>query len=146
MPLPRFTNAVDKLMSAFIMGTLKHGGACSCAVGNLCDGDRIWRDFYNHESGKRKIAKTGYSLMEIYEIEKSFEVRSCNLLDADKDIFIKKTFIMPFLNSLNDFDGFKGLCNVFDYMTSIEDWSEQEGRVNLIELCNGGEVFQDIYV
>lgn len=134
MALDRFYNATEKLVSAFIMGTIKHGKECSCAIGSLCGTDS-WTDFHmdrNFFKTKLLFKSVGYSSKEIYFIEQSFEERDNSILQWKLNTTIS---IDMRLNNDNDPDGFKGLCNVFDYMVSIEDWSSDEKQVNLIEMC-----------
>ena len=130
MALKRFYSAVDKLMNAFLIGKVTHGDMCSCAVGTLCGGDDSWHHlrFCGSKIGIDKTDKTGYSPVEIFEIEKYFECR-------DISAYQNGGWGEALLNNENDVDGFKGLCNVFDYLTSIEDWSDEEQQVNLVEMC-----------
>lgn len=134
MALQRFYSATDKLVNAFIMGKISHGRACECAVGNLCNGNSRWLYYTEKKSdffkdAKKAIDKTGYSPVEIHNIEKEFEARFYSFIeepDEDKNNGL--------YNSNNDPDGFKGLCNVFDYMVTIEDWSEEEKGANIFQL------------
>lgn len=140
MPQKRFFKATDKLINAFITGNLEHGLSCSCAVGSLCDNRKEWYYYkyaIDHRISTKNIAHTiaisGYSAEELWQIEKFFEGRSSstlnyrlkNSLKEDPGRFDYKT----------DPDGFKGLCEVFDYMVSIEDFSEEESKVDLIAMC-----------
>lgn len=132
MAQKRFHSAVEKLMNAFIMGKIKHGSCCNCAVGNLCDNDNGWIGTITSNSsfggsGVLTINRTGYSIREIAFIEMNFEGRPGTMdafpLDRDNK-----------LDAINDPDGFKGLCAVFDYLVSIEDFQEEEKGTDIFEL------------
>lgn len=129
MPQQRFYNAADKLMNAFLMDKLKHSDACACAVGTLCGGDEKWATFESITGWDHRIRYAdGYSRKETFIIEKIFEGRS--------ETLITEWMSNPAsLNMDNDTDGFIGLSRVFDYLVSIEDWSEEENKVNLIQMC-----------
>lgn len=142
MATQRFYSAVDKLMNAFIMGALKHDYSCSCAAGSLCNGNQNWADYHlsmlycntsvtNIARATALIHNTGYNPREIYRIEAEFEGRDISLIENGTAAQKDKSSI----NDYNDKDGFKGLCKVFDYLTSIEDWSEEESKINLVEMC-----------
>jgi hypothetical protein len=133
----RFYDATDKLIGAFIMGTIFHDGCRVCAVGTLCDGSSLWTRYHDYslddkiakDIAEQKIRQTGYSPIEIYLIEQCFEERNMTLLEAmNRDTELN-------LDDRNDPDGFKGLCNVFDYLHSIESWTEEESQINLVEMC-----------
>lgn len=151
MAKERFYEATDKLINAFIKGKIKHTSCCSCAVGTLCDNKGDWsftetmcteNGVYNKEVKLKSIifikTNTKYSVKEIFEIERNFEGRAKPLIGRiGRELEIKES-CNPYLRTLNketDPDGFKGLCNVFDYLISLEDWSEDENKVNLIEMC-----------
>lgn len=145
----RYQKATDKLVNAFILEKIHHGNSCSCAVGNLCEGSYQWVHYagafltiYNNslldsshfiEESKKRAAKcfiekaTGYSPVEIFRVEALFEGRRTSILEKERSF--------ASLNYNNDPDGFKGLCKVFDYLHTLEDWTEEEEKVNLIELC-----------
>lgn len=134
MATQRFYNATDKLVNAFIMGTIIHGSGCSCAVGTLCNGESLWFSYWRtstpllREKSTEIIATTNYTPIEIFEIERLFEGREKSLIDGEG-----KHSGCNYGYS-NDRDGFKGLCNVFDYMVSIEDWNEEEKGANIFHL------------
>lgn len=136
MALQRFYNATDKLVNAFIMGAIRHGSCASCAVGNLCNGNGDWilyTEKMNYgryfESATKAINETGYSPIEIHKVEQAFEDREYSFIDEPDEDKNECRY-----NRINDADAFKGLCNVFDYMVSIEDWSEEEKGANIFEL------------
>jgi len=116
MPQPRFYNATEKLINAFLMGTITHGAPCSCAVGTMCGNSYEWMDARfvqdNYIKAMGIISKIKYSAVEIFEIEKNFEWRDKSALNSGWGSHA--------LNNHNDPDGFIGLCRVFDYLASIE--------------------------
>lgn len=125
----RFISATEKLVNAFLMDKLEHGNYCGCAVGSLCDGDGSWNylRYAGSTTGLPAIAKSGYSPMEIFEIEKNFEGRKRSAYDTHH-------WEGSSLNSIDDRDGFKGLCNVFDYLISLEDYEGCGEQIKLTEL------------
>lgn len=134
MPQERFYKATDKLMNAFLMGALKHGRSCECAVGQLVNGYSDWAHFHSSIESRRIEAiecllMSPYPISQTFEIEKQFEgKKTSHFHDAYSGMSIS-------LNRNNDWDGFIGLSRVFDYLVSIEDWKEEESKVNLIEMC-----------
>lgn len=120
----RFYSATDKLVNAFIMGKVNHADICSCAVGTLCNGMGTWWseniDFIANQN-------LGYGITEIFEVERNFEGRELS-------VFGQRYIPKATINRYSDPDGFIGLCNVFDYLVSIEDWSEEESQINLVAM------------
>lgn len=134
MALQRFYNATDKLVNAFIMGTIKHMEPCACAVGTLCGGSD-WTDYhmsnygiFDKDAAIKQIQTTGYLPREIYKVEAAFEGRDTSMLNLSNGNGCNT------LGKCNDPDGFKGLCNVFDYLVTLEDWKEEEKGANIFEL------------
>lgn len=95
-----YNKTVDILVQAYFNDTLQLGNPCGCAVGNLVAaancykykelemgiieyGHGIWPSWYNlinenytqgdDREGERQISSTGYTLDEIFWIERSFE-------------------------------------------------------------------------
>jgi hypothetical protein len=128
----RAETAISKLFSAFIKGELRHTGACSCAVGNLCGQTPCWNRFGTPNSpveearARRIIEPTRYDVIEIYEIEKSFEDRANSLLEFFNDAL---------LNTYNDPDGFKGLSNVFDTLYELDKEYFEREQPNIVEMA-----------
>lgn len=142
MAQQRFYNATERLLNSFIMGTLKHGGVQigdsslggdveACAV-CIITGSWLWTHFFCMDTERKNIAlmvieKSGYSVEEIFEIERVFEMRKVSgLVDPEQPCSIMKDG--------EDDDSFKGLCNVFDYLTEIEDCKEEENGADIFEL------------
>lgn len=114
------------------MGKISHYNCARCAVGTLVGTDD-WISVHGGmgelskgEAVKLILTKTKYSIIEIYNVEKEFEGRERSLLMGNGGKSMDIT---------TDRDGFKGLCNVFDYLVSIEDWKEEESKINLVEMC-----------
>lgn len=126
----RFYDACGKLVNSFIMDKISHGNSCECAVGTLCNANPAWKylSYKGSIIGINQIEPTGYSAIEIFEIEKHFEERITSA-------YHQGHWGQALLDKNNDADCFKGLCNVFDYLVSIEDFSDEESKVNLIEMC-----------
>ena len=75
----RFNNAVNKLYKAYLDGTLNQLDRCACAVGNMCDNNPEWNYVLYFErktktvtEGLRLIKETGYSVIEVSNIETLF--------------------------------------------------------------------------
>lgn len=129
--MKRYYKSLDILIEAFLKSKLKHNNICACAVGNMVQfhtnenisdsDDDEWysllRNFNttNHNIGKKQLASLPYTISEIIKIEKAFE-----------DV----------LYEYCDRDGFHGLCNVSETLYQLEDWKEEESKVNIIEMCS----------
>jgi len=105
----RLTTATDRLISTWIQGRLYHGGVretamCAiCAISNNEQTGIHWINGYTEAKWGEKSRQTGYSINEIWQIEYKFEQYDQKLLD-------------------NGRDPFEGLCHVFDYLISLEDY------------------------
>lgn len=81
----RFKKATDKLIKAYLNDTLQTGDCSACAVGNMCNGQRIWYasvinfreintvSIRQIQKADALIKETGYSIEEINQIESTFE-------------------------------------------------------------------------
>ena len=119
----RLEKTVDLLIKAYLKGQLQHGNACSCAVGNICNGNKSWttvasvdhyqylpKNHWGYEQGKDVIRDSEYSLNELLQIEQSFEGR-LNIGFGTKAA----------LNNSNDPDGWIGLNQVFETLYQLEE-------------------------
>jgi hypothetical protein len=132
----RFTDAVSKLYSAFHEGTLDSFNCKQCAVGSICDGNSEWADIRSCASGsfedpKRKevieiIDKTGYSPIEIYNIEKIFITNAPYKLRHDKDA------------------QFKGLCAVIEYLCELDNIPNILEYTSLFEFNENNEAKNEL--
>ncbi len=139
----RFDNAVTKLYNAFHNGELIMTDCSKCAVGNICDGNYLWTGARNlmtkmpivmpYKRGLEVVIKTGYSVLEIIEIECLFMsgYRSHQFLNKavsyyregnKEDQFKGLEAVIKYLCELD------GIDNVMDY-TKVFDYNE-EGAVN----------------
>lgn len=108
----RFTNAVTKLYNAFHNGTLDFGYCAHCAVGSIVGHSdwhmncpmNVWKGVFK-EIDKCYINNnnSGYSLKELYEVEKRFILAFDNYTQID-----------------NKEKQFKGLCAVIEYLCQLE--------------------------
>lgn len=144
----RYTNAIDNLVSAFIKGKLTHGNECSCAVGNMCNGNREWYNrvipmyILNEEPEEIKekregFTAAGYNAYEIVAIENAFEGRHFSeiLYDEYKTPYRYTYFTSAEDDShASDADGFKGLQHAAEVLYQLD--ADKQETVNLYELIN----------
>ena len=86
---PRFKNATDRLIQAYLKGEIISGQCRSCACFHICQTDdfsdafctnsdgyqtRDFEDITINESTIRKIESCGYSLDQLAQVEYLFEV------------------------------------------------------------------------
>lgn len=153
----RFYTATDRLMHAFMTETLLHGSCSKCAIGSIC-GTIDWTAYHTFfrtgniqfATGRRAIKATGYKPVEIYQIEAAYEDRQYTLLTKKGNV---EEIVFTYdqngqLASLRDMrmrnedpDSFLGLCRAFDVMVDLEDWTEEENKVDLIGMLQNPQVF-----
>jgi hypothetical protein len=130
-----------------IRDKLAHGCICECAIGNLIQNKGVKRqqiynnpiswfdvvhvlpvhhDTYKHLKNEveKQLLLLPYTTKEVILIEESFEGRK-----------YKYGTTPECLNVINDPDGFKGLTNTIETLYQLEDWKEEESKVNLVEMC-----------
>jgi len=117
----RFTDAVGKLYNAFHKGELDAMDCKYCAVGNICNNNKSWDNlgifasntFYNDGSldwytedsqnyALKVIKKTGYSPLELQQVELLF-IKNCGFKKGTKN------------------EQFKGLCAVVQYLCELDN-------------------------
>lgn len=143
----RFDRAVMKLYNAFHENRLNGLDCAACAVGNICDNNGDWarsfsliidENYINYTSKKANsvIKKTGYSHVELANIEQLF-VNGYN--------FIKDTqvFEYPDLKIQNSKETqFKGLCAVIEYLCELDNIPNIMDYTKLFETENNAPKYQ----
>jgi hypothetical protein len=134
--MKRYYQSLDILIGAFFRGTLEHASACGCAVGNMVQ-YHTGKDFdisanhnwygvisgrYPNPDGAMQLAHLPYKVFEVSKIERSFE-----RITRDGTSFLEC--------KSKDKDGFIGLCDVAETLYQLEDWKEEESKVNIIQMC-----------
>jgi hypothetical protein len=128
MASQRFESAVNKLVNAYIKGTLEPGSCAKCAVGNICGEEytSMWysallcvREDILIGDFERNIIdgvknSTGYSIHEIDEIEKAFE-KNTGVEDTEENQY-------------------KGLCAVFDKLCELEGIPDSKPYKEMLEM------------
>jgi len=103
--------ALNKLIGAFIRGELRHANSCSCAVGNLCNGNGFWEsDLFDPARHGMLVTRYGYFGRDIVLIEAAFEGKL--KLGAE---FVYQADAMT-LDKRNGPDSFHGLIAVQELM------------------------------
>lgn len=136
-----FYDTVRVLQRAYFEGTLYHGHACACAVGNLiADKLKIRDRLKNPEYLKKKLAycRDAYFVLNVawynvipYEgvtvtCYSNATKHSVGLLDYTiaEIIKIEAAFESAAADKNQDIDGYKGLCNVLDALMQIHKFDE----------------------
>ena len=137
----RFDNAVSKLYTAYHVGVLNKMDCGKCAVGNMCDGNEKWVydiddfriiDKYTDLSelqDRKNYFNTGYSALEIAEIE--------NIFMFGKNLQETKVYF-----DQAEFDNFKGLCAVLEYLCELDNIPNVMDYTRLFESENNEPKYQ----
>lgn len=127
----RFKRAYDKLVKAYLSGTLKAGDCHACAVGNICGGDSwvvsvmetrgndrgCYEELYPDISPQSLLVFSGgYSATDLSKIESAFE----------KNTLYKKCDYHKFLQSEIAQDQFNGLSAVIDVMMKLDGMDQDK--------------------
>ena len=143
----RFEEAVTKLYKAFHEGTLDAMDCRHCAVGNMCNNSRNWGDYTRSVSLTQEERKTGYSRVELNNIESYFLYGS---IDIDNRLF---------LNNISNLDveygestiekqkelQFKGLCAVVKYLAELDNIPDPTDYSKLFETENNKAKYELIF-
>jgi len=144
MKLPiRLENAITKLYNAFHNNELQASCCMSCAVGNICDGDYRWADFFGYlteDDNEEEIitgirqryeltstenySKNGYSGQELSEVEFIFLKQFIGFKESDKNA------------------QFKGLCAVVEYLCELDNIPNVMDYTKLFETENDKPKYQ----
>lgn len=129
----RFESAVTKLYKAFHDGNLSAFNCAKCAVGSMCNGEWEWANVREITTGCNLIhtpnnneynlaisiiSKTGYSPLEIIQIE---------------EVFLKH---FDHGNGFDKESQFKGLCAVIEYLCELDNIPNIMGYTSLFETEN----------
>ena len=116
----RFYRSVDVLIKAFFQDNLKHGKPCSCAVGNLI------------KAGGAKPSMLWYRLVRQYisEKERPLAVEQLRCVPYN----LKEINLIELAFEYTD-DVFSSLCVTFDQLYDLENWQDEEKKVNLLDLA-----------
>ncbi len=117
----RFENAVSKLYNAFHENRLNAFDCSACAVGNMCDNNENWSEYfgnavsltpdqyitsvYPYPEVKNQYNYNGYNQDELFEVEKIF-----------LNVWIGQNHDSGTCKELQ----FKGLCAVIKYLCELE--------------------------
>lgn len=124
-----YHKTVDILVQAYFNDTLKHGTGCGCAVGNMIcanlydsdyeswNEDFNWRESWNsvidysfskpkitsyHGTAKAQIDSTGYLVIELAKIEKSFESTNHDKTYSEENIFNGLMAVIEVLDEIHE--------------------------------------------
>jgi len=121
----RFDAAVPKLYKAFHAGELNMCDPCACAVGNICNNNFAWIgsrnlfgktphiDHSRSAEALKVVYKTGYSVLEIIEIE-------CLFMSGVSVMQYHKTGGVGYDENSKE-DVFKGMCKVIEYLCELDN-------------------------
>lgn len=136
----RFERAVSKLYNAFHENRLNAMDCKACAVGNICDNSDEWAHygiFYVNGWGEieshkncevlrkstKTIQKTGYSPLELQQVEKIF------LNSLREDLEVKQ-------------QQYNGLCAVVEYLAQLDNIPNPMDYSKLFETDNNEPKYQ----
>ncbi len=116
----RFTDAVGKLYDAYHNNLLEELDCSKCAVGNICNGSDLWYDAvrWNYTlvgKTKKVIEKTGYTVMELRNIESLFMHGIMFTTDHNKKAAEWSC------DEDSKYRDFKGLCAVIEYLCELDN-------------------------
>ena len=143
----RFEEAITKLYKAFHEETLDSMNCKHCAVGNICNNSKNWGIYSNTAITTPEELKTGYSRVELNNIESYFLYGS---IDIDNRLF---------LNNISNLDveygestiekqkelQFKGLCAVVKYLAELDNIPDPTDYSKLFETENNKAKYELIF-